>query len=320
MRTLSEKLLLPYIRQLGMELSDGPSYRNCGRTFCCRSEIGDGFCWELSGGDRFSVSVYDLQVDRDMAPEYDHPAFFTIGSPNEHTAKYVLGSARKNKILSYAMPEGTFSGIFPKGTHVKNASLSFSPEFIREQTRKYRLDHEEFLRICFSQEQGCSDPDAGLILKQIFSARPSSRQAEMYYEAKIMELFSVLLQWSERRERYAAEGIQKHDLDALHEVTAYMDEHYHDQINIGDLEKIAYMGKNKLSYLFKAREGVSITEYLRMLRIDKAKELLVMTSTPISLIAQAVGYQNQGSFAERFRMETGMTPTEYRSQATGCRP
>ncbi len=313
MRTLSEKLLLPYIRQLGMELSDGPSYRNCGRTFCCRSEIGDGFCWELSSGYRFSVSVYDLQVDRDMAPEYDHPAFFTIGSSNEHTAKYVLGSARKNKILSYAMPEGTFSGVFPKGTHVKNASLSFSPEFIREQTRKYRLDHEEFLRICFSQEQGCSDPDAGLILKQIFSARPSSRQAEMYYEAKIMELFSVLLQWNEKNELFAPDGIPEDDLAAIHEVVSYLNNHFRDSININDIEKIAYMGKNKLSHLFKLQKGVSITEYLRMIRMDKAKELLMKTTIPINLVAQEVGYQNQGSFAERFRTETGMTPSEYRN-------
>ncbi|WP_461812121.1 helix-turn-helix domain-containing protein, partial [Faecalimonas sp.] len=54
-------------------------------------------------------------------------------------------------------------------------------------------------------------------------------------------------------------------------------------------------------------------EYLRTVRMDKAKELLMNTTIPINLVAQEVGYQNQGSFAERFRMETGMTPSEYRN-------
>ncbi len=92
-----------------------------------------------------------------------------------------------------------------------------------------------------------------------------------------------------------------------------MNKNYRDAININNIEKIAYMGKNKLSHLFKLQKGVSITEYLRMIRMDKAKELLMKTTIPINIVAQEMGYQNQGSFAERFRTETGMTPSEYRN-------
>ncbi len=312
MKGLSEQLLLPYIQQLGMNRSDRFCYRPCGNTFCCDSEIGKGFCWEFSSGDRFAVSSYDLTILRDMAPEYHHPAFFTIGSLNEPTARYVLGSLPKDRMIRYAMPEGTFSGLFSSGTHVKNASLSFSPGFLRELTQKYHLDHEGFLHACFRHRQSNTIPDAELILRQIFSAQPTVRHAELYYEAKIMELFSALLQWDANNAQYAADGIQKNDLDAIQEVTAYIRQHYSEPIRIRDLEKLTYMGKNKLSHLFKAQQEMSITEYLRSIRIDKAKELLGSTSTPIHLVAQAVGYQNQGSFAERFRMETGVSPSEYR--------
>ncbi len=313
MKNLSEQLLLPYIHQLGMNLSDQFFYRNYGNTFCCDPAVGNGFCWDFSSGNRFSVSVYDFKMNRDMAPEYQHPEFFTIGLSNEHTAKYVLGSASKDKIISYFMPEGSFSGIFPNGTHVKNASLSFSSDFLKEQTKKYHLDYEDFLHVCFSHNQSYSIPDAELVLKQIFSAHPASRHADMYYEAKIMELFSVLLQWNEKNKLYAVDGIQDDDLAAIHEVISYMNAHFKDSININDIEKIAYMGKNKLSHLFKLEKGVSISEYLRIIRMDKAKELLMKTTLPINLVAHEVGYQNQGSFAERFRMETGMTPSEYRN-------
>ena len=314
MNDLFEKLLWPYITQLGMNQSNQFLYRNCGNTFCCNSDIGDGFCWDFSNGNYYSISIYDFKMNRDMAPKYQHPEFFTIGLSNEHTAKYVLGSTPKDRILSYSMAEGTFSNIFPKGTHVKNSSLSFSPEFIKEHTQRYNLNYEDFLRCCFSHDQSSSIPDAELVLKQIFSAHPTARYAPMFYEAKIMELFSILLQWNEQNRLYADNGIQDDDQAAINEVISYIDTHFMEAININHIEKIAYMGKNKVSHLFKLQQGVSITEYLRMTRINNAKELLMKTTLPINLVAHEVGYQNQGSFSERFRKETGLTPSQYRNR------
>lgn len=78
MKDLFEQLLLPYIHEIGMDLSSQFLYRDCGNTFCCNSEIGNGFCWDYSSGNQFSVSVYDFKVNRDMMPTYQHPDFFTI--------------------------------------------------------------------------------------------------------------------------------------------------------------------------------------------------------------------------------------------------
>lgn len=80
-----------------------------------------------------------------------------------------------------------------------------------------------------------------------------------------MELFSVLLQWNEKNELYASNGIREDEIAAIHEVVCYMNTHLRDSISISDIEKNAYMGKNKLSHLFKLQKGVFITEYLRMI-------------------------------------------------------
>lgn len=313
MDSLSEQLLLPYIRQLGMNLSEGYLYRQCGSTYCCNSEIGNGFCWEFSGGNLFSIFVYDFKTLENILPKYDHPEFFTIGLLNEPTAKYILGTSRTaEKIISYSMPEGTFSGDFSKGTHVKNASLAFSLEYLKILTSKYKLDDRRFLDDCFGHGHGYTSADAEIILKQIFSAGPAPSHAAMYYEAKIIELFSVLLQWHEKNILYAGDGIRKEDIDAIKDVIAYLHKHYSESIRIGSIEKVAYMGRNKLSHIFKLQQGMSITEYIRFIRMEKAKELLINSTMPIHSVAIAVGYQNQGGFTERFKIETGFTPHEYR--------
>lgn len=313
MESLFEQLLLPYISQLGMNLSEGYLYRQCGSTFCCNSEVGNGFCWEFSGGKLFSVSVYDFKILENMSPKYDYPEFFTIGLLNEPTAKYILGTSRTaEKIISYSMPEGTFSEDFSRGTHVKNASLAFSPEYLKMLTSKYKLDYRRFLDDCFGHGHSYTSVDAEIILKQIFSAGPTPSHAAMYYEAKIIELFSVLLQWHEKNILYAGDGIKKEDIDAIKDVITYLHKHYSESISIGSIEKVAYMGRNKLSHIFKLQQGMSITEYIRFIRMEKAKELLINSTMSIRSVAIAVGYQNQGGFTERFKIETGLTPYEYR--------
>lgn len=47
-------------------------------------------------------------------------------------------------------------------------------------------------------------------------------------------------------------------------------------------------------------------------RINLAKEMLVTTKIPVSVISSQVGYDNFAYFTKIFRERTGMSPNEYR--------
>ena len=72
---------------------------------------------------------------------------------------------------------------------------------------------------------------------------------------------------------------------------------------------IAYM-----SYLFKKKFNQNFIDYLWELRLEKAKELLKTTDTPIDSISTAVGYLNTSSFRRKFKQTMGITPSQYRGQ------
>lgn len=72
-----------------------------------------------------------------------------------------------------------------------------------------------------------------------------------------------------------------------------------------------------MSYQFKKEMNITFSEYLWMLRLQKAKELLVMTDMPVEEVAIAVGYYSRTSFMKRFKVDTGLTPTQYRMQGKG---
>ncbi len=58
--------------------------------------------------------------------------------------------------------------------------------------------------------------------------------------------------------------------------------------------------------------GMSPLEYLTLLRVEHAKELLASTDLTIREISARTGYYDAGSFIRRFKQVTGETPLQYR--------
>ncbi len=314
MKTILDLMFLPYIKQLGMKQTDTPFHNKLGSTYLCDQESANGFFWAYHVEDLFSVSVYDVDVAQSMSPRFNHPEFFAIGLFNQQVSEIIVGKRRTAPgVISYTMPEGTFSEHMDKGTHVSSTGITFTPKFLKELAGRFHISYQQLVEGCFNLREAPASPDVAMVIKQIFAARPASGCAAMYYEGKIMEVLSMLLGWYSEREVYAPGGeIAPYDLECLERVASYLQENYQETVGIEKLESIAYMGRNKLSFFFKQKYGMPIMEYLRDQKIRKAKEFLMDTTMTVDEIAANVGYQNQGSFSERFKLETGLTPTEYR--------
>jgi len=77
------------------------------------------------------------------------------------------------------------------------------------------------------------------------------------------------------------------------------------------------MGMNAvyLGRLYRESAEMSISEAIKRMRIEKAKELLQVTSNPVKAIASEVGFANTKYFFVVFKELVGMTPKEFQSQA-----
>jgi AraC-like DNA-binding protein len=70
-----------------------------------------------------------------------------------------------------------------------------------------------------------------------------------------------------------------------------------------------------LSRGFRRAFGVTMTDYVRDLRIHYAAEALVASPDPVPRIARSAGYQNVGHFTRSFKRATGLTPAAYRGRS-----
>lgn len=76
-----------------------------------------------------------------------------------------------------------------------------------------------------------------------------------------------------------------------------------------------------LSRTMKQELGISFKDYLTMLRIRKAKNLMRDRGLSLNQIAEKVGYSNQHYFSAAFKNCQGVSPSEYRRSAerpAGC--
>ena len=69
--------------------------------------------------------------------------------------------------------------------------------------------------------------------------------------------------------------------------------------------------------LFKRATGLTFTEYLARVRIEKAKTLLLDSNRRVSEIAYEVGFQSLTHFNRVFRKIVGRSPSEFRAHLHG---
>ncbi|WP_080872750.1 helix-turn-helix domain-containing protein [Oceanobacillus timonensis] len=88
---------------------------------------------------------------------------------------------------------------------------------------------------------------------------------------------------------------------------------YKEQITLDEVAQSVYLSTSYFSRLFKDEIGVTFVDYLMTYRIDQSKSLLKMTTLPMEVIANQVGFTTGAYFSTAFRKKEGCTPSEYRS-------
>lgn len=74
-----------------------------------------------------------------------------------------------------------------------------------------------------------------------------------------------------------------------------------------------YMNKTYISESFKQKMGISFTEYVTLVKMERAKVLLLAEDFKTYEIAEKLGYKDVEYFSKVFKKVVGSTPTEYRN-------
>jgi AraC-like DNA-binding protein len=99
---------------------------------------------------------------------------------------------------------------------------------------------------------------------------------------------------------------------------AYIAGHQADPVDLGEVAKAMHVSTFYFCKLFKKATGLTFTDYLGRVRIEKAKGLLLNPHLRVSEIAYAVGFQSLTHFNRVFHKLTGQSPTRFRENGPGA--
>lgn len=93
----------------------------------------------------------------------------------------------------------------------------------------------------------------------------------------------------------------------------YMNMHFRESPPLSVAAELAGYNITYFCTVFKNEIGMSYSEYLNMLKINYAKELLLSTDLKISEICFECGFRSLSNFQKVFKLKTGISPKEYKT-------
>ncbi|MEK4443482.1 response regulator transcription factor [Niallia sp. FSL K6-0077] len=105
---------------------------------------------------------------------------------------------------------------------------------------------------------------------------------------------------------------EKSPKHVIHIVMQYIHEHYAEDLSLNILADKVYLSPRYLSDVFIQETGSGINKYIKQVRMDAAKNLLIHTNMKINDICKQVGYQNISYFVRTFRESFGLSPEKFR--------
>lgn len=97
----------------------------------------------------------------------------------------------------------------------------------------------------------------------------------------------------------------------VNSIITYFNEHYQDQISLGQIAKNMYLSAVYISKIFKEELGDSPINYLIRVRLEKARELLESGKYTVKSAARSVGYKDAYHFSRLYKKHMGCSPSTH---------
>ena len=163
-----------------------------------------------------------------------------------------------------------------------------NPEIIKKVCQKYKLNFEEY--------------------KYLYEELPpfSSDQLEAYIEILNLSIGYIISQ-----------QLLKPNSSVLSaKITNYIKSNLTSNLNLKTLCDTFFVSEKKLYSIIKKSTGMTVNNYINKTRIEKAKNILILTDKPISQVAIDVGFNDYNYFIKVFKQLEGTTPFQYRKKNT----
>ncbi len=152
------------------------------------------------------------------------------------------------------------------------------------------------------------------------------RLEEAYYQTRVLKkkqyeavlrLLTIFAQHLSSLSNQLMVAAEKVESPMISRAKLFITEHQDREISLGEVAKSVNASAFYFCKVFKQATGLTFTDYLARVRIEKVKNLLLNPHKRISEVAYEVGFQSLSQFNRVFRRVTGQSPTVWRAKLPG---
>ena len=133
----------------------------------------------------------------------------------------------------------------------------------------------------------------------------------------IYAYYEALCAWMEDFGTRLEGGEENENQQKIHRAVQYLRENFAGEVNMAVVSNRVSMNYSQFSSLFKKYTGDNFGDYLRMLRIEHAKQLLRDTDLTVRQVSEAAGFRNEKHFMRSFKQAVAVSPGGYRHNLRG---
>ena len=122
--------------------------------------------------------------------------------------------------------------------------------------------------------------------------------------------WNLLARLAAERERRAV-----HDTEPLRLVQDHLRENLGSAVSVPALAELAGFSTSHFSARFRAVTGFSVLEYVKRLRMARARQLLITSEHSVAEIAAEVGYSDPFYFSRQFHAVNSVSPRSFRARS-----
>ncbi|MBV4429411.1 helix-turn-helix transcriptional regulator [Clostridium tyrobutyricum] len=297
---------------------ENETFNSVGRCWKPSPKFGDGFYWIYAQKDLFDIKIHDFYFNDDFFMEFKLPECLSITQYESISGEELNPYRRLSTgcIKTFVGGYKPYKALIHKKIPIRSIGIEVMPSYYEDYLKKqYPIAYVSPLSAFKQIDQTMDFPAMAKLLYEVKNYQGSGIAASLFYEAKVAEAVSLVVQEQKKIIQNKEKQLMTQDIEKLENVVAYLNDHYAFDLPLKLLAKIACMGTTKLKVSFKQLQGCTITEYIQQRRMSQAESLLINTDFTIGQIAKMIGYSTSSRFAELFRKSTGILPMEYRKMA-----
>jgi AraC-like DNA-binding protein len=96
---------------------------------------------------------------------------------------------------------------------------------------------------------------------------------------------------------------------------AFIREHFAEPLSVAQVARVAGFAAGYFSKVFVQNQQVTFQSYVRQLRLERAKHMLIATTFSAERVGRLCGFSSRTHFHRAFRQMCGMSPLEYRARS-----